>query len=222
MELKRTNLNDKITDTINDFNDNWGTIEEEVGKKTDGLLVKNEIKNGDFSQGNIGFITSGSGTTISVVDGKLNVLAGGQHLGTQCPTTTILNNKYYLRAKIDGTTNIYMGIRHGSPLTKYKKTNGVEVVSLVTQSTAVGNNIEFRDNRASGYTLFTVDDLLMIDLTTTFGAGNEPTEIEMDALIEITGYIDDEYILSNLELVNWLLSLIRNNTLSITTLGGTI
>ena len=30
MQLKRTNLNDKITDTIDDFNDNWETIENEI------------------------------------------------------------------------------------------------------------------------------------------------------------------------------------------------
>lgn len=50
---------------------------------------------------------------------------------------------------------------------------------------------------------------MMIDLTETFGAGNEPTKEEMDELIEVTGYINGEYALNNKDIVGHLLKVIR-------------
>ena len=67
---------------------------------------------------------------------------------------------------------------------------------------------------------FYYDNVLLIDLTETFGAGNEPTKEEMDELIKITGYIDGEYALNNKELLNWMLVLTRRNRNAIVALGG--
>ena len=63
---------------------------------------------------------------------------------------------------------------------------------------------------------------IIINLTETFGSGNEPTKEEMDKLIKITGYIDGEYALNNKEMLIWTLALIRRNKNAIITLGGTI
>src|SRR5699024_11215270 len=51
-----------------------------------------------------------------------------------------------------------------------------------------------------------VDNAQLINLTDTFGAGNEPTKEEMDRLIKITGYIDGEYALNNKEMLGHLMS----------------
>src|SRR5699024_7006912 len=49
------------------------------------------------------------------------------------------------------------------------------------------------------------DDFILLNLTETFGAGNEPTKEEMDELIKVTGYIDGEYALNNKEMLGHLM-----------------
>ena len=67
---------------------------------------------------------------------------------------------------------------------------------------------------------YKVDNIISIDLTETFGAGNEPTTEEMDELIKVTGYIDGEYALDNKEMLIWTLALIRRNKNAIVALEG--
>ena len=46
---------------------------------------------------------------------------------------------------------------------------------------------------------------ILINLTTIFGLGNEPTKEEMDEFIKVTGYIDGEYALNNKEMLSHLM-----------------
>lgn len=50
-----------------------------------------------------------------------------------------------------------------------------------------------------------IRNVITINLTQTFGAGNEPTKEEMDALVKFTGYVDGEYALNNKEMLGYLM-----------------
>ena len=56
---------------------------------------------------------------------------------------------------------------------------------------------------------FKLRNLMLIDLTETFGEGNEPTQEEMAELIKVTGYIDGEYTLNNKEMLSGLMKVIH-------------
>jgi len=69
-----------------------------------------------------------------------------------------------------------------------------------------------------------MDNFMRINLTETFGAGNEPTEEEMNLLISIlgTGYFEGEITIPAQKIMQWQLKLIRKNKNAIIALGGTI
>ncbi|MDD4700341.1 MAG: hypothetical protein PHV07_08855 [Oscillospiraceae bacterium] len=68
------------------------------------------------------------------------------------------------------------------------------------------------------------DNVITIDLTTAFGAGNEPTKDEMDLLISTLGidYFEGEITIPAQKIMQWQLALIRKNKNAIIALGGTI
>ena len=67
-------------------------------------------------------------------------------------------------------------------------------------------------------------NLLLVNLTSIFGAGNEPTKEEMDTLVGILGvqYFEGEITLTQKQIMNWQLKMIRQNRNAIIALGGTI
>ena len=69
-----------------------------------------------------------------------------------------------------------------------------------------------------------VDGFIAIDLTTIFGANNEPTASEMDTLMTIipNSWFDGTLNLTQTMIVNWQLKMIRQNRTAIIALGGTI
>ena len=93
------------------------------------------------------------------------------------------------------------------------------VVSSIEKS----RNLQIELNSGSSLSVentMIISEVGLINLTVTFGSGNEPTKEEMDELIKVTGYIDGEYALNNKELLVWTLSLIRRNKNAIVALGG--
>ncbi len=67
-------------------------------------------------------------------------------------------------------------------------------------------------------------NMMLVDLTNIFGAGNEPTKLEMDELMKVipNGWWDGELTLTQKQFITWQLNLIRKNTSAIIALGGTI
>lgn len=128
-------------------------------------------------------------------------------------------------------------IRYNSGRTRltlrdYGNSNNATVVNLTSQ---VSENFESysvqADGKINGTRLIISSDLspdlevdiknlIVLNLTETFGTGNEPTKEEMDELIKVTGYIDGEYALNNKEVLIWTLALIRRNKNAIVALGG--
>ena len=107
-------------------------------------------------------------------------------------------------------------------LRNYGSSANVDVVEFTKQ---VSENFEAYSLRASGKIDGTrlilssdlspdleidIRNLTVLNLTKTFGAGNEPTKEEMDELIKVTGYIDGEYALNNKEMLGHLMKGIRD------------
>ena len=207
----------------------------ELDGKADKVVLKNLIENGDFSDGLNEW--SYYNLDAEIVNGKIkatitdtNVSPTSSYFG-KSGINLYKNNEYYMRFEIEPKketlTNIYIngnwagGVRF--PANELSIYSGV----AVSNSTKVSNSPDIRINHRpdENYVIgdtYTLDNVVMIDLTKTFGAGNEPTKEEMDELIKITGYIDGEYALNNKDLMIWTLSLVRSNRNAIISLGGTI
>lgn len=105
-------------------------------------------------------------------------------------------------------------------ITKHDAWETITVTTLRTTTTSFVWYVKLTNAKVGD--VFKLRNLTVIDLTETFGAGNEPTKEEMGELIKVTGYIDGEYALNNKEMLMWTLSLIRGNKNAIISLGGTI
>jgi hypothetical protein len=149
--------------------------------------VTNIIKNGDFSNGITNWtINSATGT---IVDGKLNVLSTLQYggCGQSFDVSLYKNHKMYvsLDFKADSVSCVAMlqdGIRQvpmpsnaDNVLKKYSM-----IYTIPTNATWLGFNVQ--DNRANSWSTMVVDNVVLIDLTATFGA-NIPTQAWLDANI---------------------------------------
>ena len=87
---------------------------------------------------------------------------------------------------------------------KYSTVNIATSASIIFyHDTTQGDSYEVGDT-------FNVNKRMVINLTQTFGAGNEPTKEEMDELIKVVGYIDEEYTLNNKEMLGYLMKGIRD------------
>lgn len=195
----------------------------ELAGKADKVDLKNEIENGNFSKGTTGWYTYGS--TIAVEDNKrLKVSNNGSFSYAQVIGYLDLEpqNKYYFRTKIeDGNkdTNVrILGWFNGG----VKSSEGLyELVKENTSEEIINRELKFYDSSTEG-DYYYISNIQLINLTATFGAGNEPTREEMGELINLTGYIDGGYALNNKEMLIWTLELIRRNRNAIIALGGTI
>jgi len=69
-----------------------------------------------------------------------------------------------------------------------------------------------------------VDNFIVVNLTETFGKGNEPTKEEMDLLLDILGidYFEGEITIPAQKVMQWQLAMIRQNRNAIIALDGTI
>jgi len=140
-----------------------------------GLTLSNLITNGDFSNGTTGW----TGIT-AIVSGRASKLATSQYASMNQTVTTIIGHIYYFKAYVEGTTNNYFGWAGSG---KFLPVNGVQMISRNYTAGATSMLFVGGDARASGWTTFYMDDYMVIDLTAKFGAGNEPTAAQMDALL---------------------------------------
>ena len=207
----------------------------ELAGKADKVVLKNLVKNGDFSDGTTGWMQSGYFTGFEVIDGVAKTTYFDsrsasfiQSLSEQQNTGDIMYVS--IRTRVDNPdkfNNLYL-------LSNYAITdNNIvgPVHNVGTDFVQISGTIKYKDTfilrvlynfRELGEYPAYLDDVVTVNLTKTFGVGNEPTKEEMDELIKVTGYIDGEYALNNKEMLIWTLALIRRNKNAILTLGGTI
>jgi len=148
------------------------------------FTLYNLIGNGGFTNGTVGWNTSNA--TINVVDNAaacLIVQSNGFVFRTISPTTVIAH-KYYYRADVK-TDRTLIGIRLGSnnPIVYHTGSNNWETLSGVINPTAGSQSVLLQDTNTSGFTTIYLDNVMAIDLTETFGVGNEPTLQQMNEVV---------------------------------------
>ena len=199
----------------------------ELDGKADKVVINNLVKNGDFSDGSLGWRTH-QGGEIEVVDSRLKV---NTSTTPYSGTSQAINGKYdlgdiiYTNISVDNPNDYVITLNlqtiHRTALVKISP-NFKGAVSVI-QSVEVDSPsfvYYITKNGVSDQFSFFVDNVVLLNLTDIFGAGNEPTKEEMDKLINVTGYIGGEYALNNKEMLIWTLALIRRNKNAIVALGG--
>lgn len=147
------------------------------------VMATNLVTNGDFSNGTTGWV--GLNGTIANESGRLAITPTAQFGGGVYNFNTIVNNVYYIAILIEGTIgNNYINVSDVGA-TNIVLTQNTQRVSIRFTSTQISRFIRVADSRASGWAKFFVDNFLIIDLTTLFGAGNEPTKEQMDKLLSV-------------------------------------
>lgn len=224
-EVDRVNAENVRSGFYEGFDGRLGDLE------SDRVALRNLVTNGDFSQGLdgwsgvSGFIieTATFGYPTAYVD-RVNY-DFGFHQDVQASTTDKLYIKlsYYISEHTNG--ELRLSVRDFGtflnatvlPFDSAKK-NQWQVVSAVVSKT---NGIRLIEGGANATAKYHVSKAMVINLTQTFGAGNEPTKAEMDELIKITGYFED-ITPTQKQLLNWQLKLMRQNRNALIAIGGTI
>lgn len=196
----------------------------ELDVKADKVALNNLFANGDFRNGTNNWTPSGG--TLEVQEGGLVFTITNPAWNTQIRLSSrgnVLIGKYYWRVVANTPTGI-VDLRLGDvPNAQNGESGAFDVYSNVVKADSnisSYNPIYLNTAGQPVNTQIIVKSVLAINLTQTFGAGNEPTQEEMDELIKVTGYIDGEYALNNKELMIWTLALIRRNKNAIVALGG--
>ena len=147
--------------------------------------IENLVKNGTFEKGTTGW--SFISVTPSVGDKEITCIATNQNGRIQQQLFYDNRDVIYRGAFVKATSRS-VGLGESGWLAKPHSGSGqYEWLSYISASTT--KYISIIDTRTSGWDSFSAKSLIAINLTKTFGAGNEPTLKEMDAFM--TGYTDN-------------------------------
>ena len=203
----------------------------ELTGKADKVVLKNDIENGDFSDGLEGWNSQNSGNLLE--DGYATNTGDGSLKYPQIWRNIALvgGGEYYIRFKYktDASTIAASTSTFAKSVNETKPTNSSEDWHIFSNYLTPNSSDRtlriyhiYSDLTTANGSNLSIDDVIFIPTTQVFGAGNEPTKEEMDELIKVTGYINEDYALNNKEMLIWTLALIRRNKNAIITLGGTI
>jgi hypothetical protein len=186
------------------------------------LVLNNKITNGDFSDGTTGWSTLRL-DTFTTLSNVATFIANSQFGAIRTASVTV-GQIYYGRAIVKSTSNQVRLFIYAVGNESHSGSGNYETLSVrgecVESRVDSGFNIE--DIRTSGFDEVYVKNNMLLDLTDIFGAGNEPTKEEMDTLIDLLGWFDGELTLTQKQLANWYLTMIRENRSAIIALGGSI
>ena len=155
------------------------------------LMATNLVTNGDFSNGTTGwYLVGGTGIkTVANNELTINYTSFFQwhssvvtYAGQQIPAIT--NNKYYMKMDVSGVGAYlsYGNISRTSLTTTSAYTKLSTVFTAPTVTSYPNNPYSFGMN-GNLNTEYKIKNFVVVDLTTTFGEGNEPTLAEMDRLM---------------------------------------
>lgn len=167
--------------------------EGQMNVKVSGLTLKNEVVNGDFRDGVVGY---GGGQVTSIVNGELEVTLVSVPTESNAVITKsnisggVIGNKYYASLKIKpkyngkcrfGLWSVYPYLdaivggvwnQRSTVITAVSDTSSFGFLSdLSTTGYVVGDKLYFKD-------------FIVVDLTAMFGAGKEPTKEQMDEMVQ--------------------------------------
>lgn len=220
-------------------------FESDVNLLRDDATVKMEnlVVNGDFRNGLNGWTTgasynslengmltnTGSGTTVAphAVKGITGKWAEGHKYYCKCKVRA---NSNMIRMYINTTRNSSSDITIETIIAPIQE-QWYDISAIYSTSTnAIDTNSGFRIIHeystiadSAGKSIY-IEYAMWINLTKTFGEGNEPTKEEMDLLISTLGidYFEGEITIPAQKIMQWQLALIRKNKNAIIALGGTI
>jgi lysophospholipase L1-like esterase len=146
---------------------------------TDTKTLTNLITNGNFSAV---WASSNAVHTVSNNIGSFTATVTGGRINSTL--NTITGNKYYIRAVIKANSpSVGMNFSGVAPIA-HSGNGQFEVVSGINTALVTGaTSLRIHDDRASGWTEVQVKEVLVIDLTATYGAGNEPTKTDFDNIL---------------------------------------
>jgi lipoprotein signal peptidase len=167
-----------------------------LGSKLKQFAVENLIINGDYTDGINNWIIGGTGSSISVSDGVAQIYGRYNGFSVYHNANIISGHIYYYRFKCK---NIDAGITAALAVLKSGFGNGRDIIqedtyfNLINVSTY--NLVSFIVTANANYTTFNLhemsssviqsalyDDVMVIDLSTVFGAGNEPSKEKCDLI----------------------------------------
>ena len=158
--------------------------------------LKNEVVNGDFSTSDISHVTSTT-LDLEVVDNRLKAsksnwtyTSGSTIIIQNAYNSWVAGDQYYVKGSLKVIGNTQNPLRFGGydqgivvNVNNYRELNVVSgVISPSSKNFVIRHFLN-----SSEYVEIILDNFVSINLTKTFGAGNEPTNEEMDELLELLG-----------------------------------
>ena len=187
------------TNAFWDFARNHGTNVPDDAQCRKTRTFTNLVTNGDFSGGATGWTKIGLPLKLTITDKLVfngaETATGGYIQDIAANTTDKIYVRFLCNLISDTEPNVtarnYGTFDNSTTITVI---NGI--VGAIVQNKVNGVRIYFRSLEAVTYNS-TIDDIQVINLTTLFGAGNEPTAAEMTALFADNGvtYHDGAYAL---------------------------
>lgn len=156
--------------------------------------MTNKVSNGDMSNGTTGWKHYSNYSTESAVSGELKSLrnANKPYVGTTSTWAIATGHKVYVAAKLYGnksglaTLELYgtFGVNNAGTSVKSLTTTPTRFSQVITTASNVANGLNIiGDGFTSSGDYIMIDNVLVIDLTAEFGAGNEPSAATMDAAL---------------------------------------
>ena len=182
--LNSININQETTNTASGY----GTISLPKNAsnggmevKLEGLTAENLVVNGDFRNGTTGW-TSVNVSELAAANGIASFTATARYGRIVRAYSAPIGSIMYMRARVKGSANIYVGTQSGARATRLKGTGSFEVISQRQEINTSSPSLTIQDGSTSGWSKVDVDFGFVINLTATFGAGNEPTVEQCDII----------------------------------------
>ena len=182
----------------------------ELDGKADKVVLKNSVANGDFSDGLTGWSNMNDRLNVELKEGYVRVESFDEHSTNARLVANLLDKNsvndtdvFYIQMVVN--TNVANAVYLGDGNVPIP-TGTVEPnrkVTISTLYTPVWKQPSFRFMKSATTDVYS---LQWINLTQTFGVGNEPTKKEMDELIKVTGYIDSENGVNVKEMLGYLMA----------------
>ena len=151
------------------------------------VMASNLVTNGDFSNGSVGWSVNGGTMTVTNNEATITSTSLGGSVGPYRGPVPGRGNKMYVSGEIypKYSTLTMFGFNGGETISFYPTPNTWNRKSAVLKNNA--SSIVFYHMFSQGGYVITdtirLRRLFTIDLTATFGAGNEPTVEQMDAIM---------------------------------------
>ena len=141
----------------------------------------NLVTNGNFSNGFTGWVSSlVTGLTVSNNEATYKPTAIWGQIFTST-FSVALGNKYYVSAYLSGDSNTYLQASFLNNYSTFTGGNVYKKLSYVGSSTINGTGkIDFVTNSPTTWNTTKVKDVIVINLTSAYSTGSEPTKAQMD------------------------------------------